>query len=639
MFLSRFILKFISADTQKKIDQHIQSLEEQAASLSSERRALEQELADLKVQGSAAEQAFQAHQASLQTQIQSQTEKAQALQQSLNDLTQQKQALEQAHAQALAQAAEERKALAEQLQQSQQLHQQLSKAQQDAAKRLQEAQTAAQTAAEAAAQALAQATQAAKAAQAAQVANQAEHKKQLEHAQAQAAAERKTLSDQLHQVQQQLAKAQQEAAQAQQDGKASVAAAQAEHKKQVEQLQAQHGKTLSQTQAKLQDTEQENELLLLQLMQAQEELVEYYEEKIRLEKLYDAYKARWDRLEKRYPNYVDYDAIELVSFDHVSDVPSITWRVKEYAHAGVALPEFMFRVALQDGHPGIGLAPEGELAQDPAAEDSTLVPKLLATRLPQAERFMRMGNTEYRQLTAALTILTQLEASQWQGMELPADLDLAFWRPFFKQLGPQWAALPPALRYDSVKLKRELINVDYEHLWLELHGVSFDKRSWKKLEVRLGAALVQPDGFSKFPKFEIPLIDGKHKPFDSWYAESHDDAGAKVELRFSLEKNVFDAAVLAKLAEADRLLVLRLVYAMPTALQQLQTQQAAIHRPWSTWIDFARASVQVLEQSRRAAAPPVTASEARQPPPPPTQKIISIAPTPRKKKPTKKIAA
>ena len=117
----------------------------------------------------------------------------------------------------------------------------------------------------------------------------------------------------------------------------------------------------------------------------------------------------------------------------------------------------------------------------------------------------------------------------------------------------------------------------------------------------MGAALIQPNGFSQFPKFEIPLIDGKHKPFESWFAESYDDAGAKFELRFSLEKAVFDTAALAKLSELDRSLVLRLVYGMPAALQKLEQQGISIHRDWKTWQGFAIQATQALERSRKAA--------------------------------------
>jgi hypothetical protein len=228
-----------------------------------------------------------------------------------------------------------------------------------------------------------------------------------------------------------------------------------------------------------------------------------------------------------------------------------------------------------------------------------LVPKLIASSAAQVEKFVALSSTDFRKVSAAAIILAQQEATQWQGFVFPAQFDPTFWRPSLKLLAAQLQSLPAVLRYDAVKLKRELINPDYEHLWVELQGVVFGTRSWKKLEARLGAAMVQPEGFSQFPKFEIPLIDGKHKPFDSWFAESYDDAGAKLELRFALDKNVLDGGVLAKLEEADRALMLRLVYAFPDLIKRLEAQQVSIHRPWSTWADFAKGAVRVLELQRQ----------------------------------------
>lgn len=357
---------------------------------------------------------------------------------------------------------------------------------------------------------------------------------------------------------------------------------------------------LAAAEAKNQDMAQENELLLLQLMQAQEELVEYYEQKSEFEKRFLAYKARWDRLEKRLPSYLDFGGLEVVAVDGVSDVPSITWRVQDFSYAGMVLSEFSFVTVLQDGHPGIGLS-----------SNAVFVPKLLARDKAILDKFLAIGTADFAKLTAATTILAQLDASQWQGVAFPAQFDLGFWRPSLQALVGQVKSLPPLLRYDEVRLKRELINPDYEHLWLEFHGLSLGTQSWTKLEIRLGAALVQPQGFSLYPKFEIPLIDGKHKPFDSWFAEAHDDIGAKLELRFALDKASLDTRVLAKLSAADQALVLRLIYTMPQALARLQANKTAIHRPWATWIDFAQQAVKVVESRKQLAAAPKPTTSAQ----------------------------
>jgi hypothetical protein len=385
--------------------------------------------------------------------------------------------------------------------------------------------------------------------------------------------------------------------------------------------------------AKLKDATQENELLLTQLMQVQEELESYYLDKTKFEKLYQDMQARWVRLEKRYPNYVDFGSVELVAFDNLSEVPSITWRIKDYAQGGMAFDEFLFQTVLQDGQPGIGIVSN---ANTTASAGSALVPKLLKPQSKELEYFVRMGQSEFRQLLAATTVLTQLEAASWRGVDLPKDFDLAFWRQSLKLLPSQIQALPVLLRYDSVKLKRELVNPDYEHLWLEFKGLGLGLRAWPKFEIRLGAAMVQRGGFSQFPKFEIPLIDGKTKPFDSWYAESQDDNGAKLELRFSLEKQVFDTSVWAKLEDPDKALLMRLIYAMPEVLLRLEAEHAAIHRPWATWVGFAKAAVQVIEASRAAAQPKEL--PAAQPKALPASTGVAKLPAPSKKAATKPTA-
>ncbi len=386
----------------------------------------------------------------------------------------------------------------------------------------------------------------------------------------------------------------------------------AKNKTELEQLRKQLAQPKVDHSPKLKEAEQENELLLTQLMQVQEELESYYLDKTKFEKLYQDLQARWARLEKRYPSYVDFGSVEIVAFDNLSEVPSITLRVKGYVQSGVVLDDFLFQTVLEEGQPGIGLAID---AQGTPSPRGAIVPKLLTPQSAQLKRFLRIGHTEFRQIMAASAIVSQLEASGWSAVVLPKGLDIGFWREPLKVLPAQLQALPVLLRYDEVKLKRELINPDYEHLWLEFKGMSLGARTWPKFEMRLGAAMVQRVGFSQFPKFEFPLIDGRVKPFESWYAESQDDHGGKLELRFSLEKKVFDTSVWSKLDDADKMLLLRLIYVMPDVLLQLEAEHAAIERPWATWVGFAKATTQVIESSRAAAA------KAKQEPEPSSQPL------------------
>lgn len=414
---------------------------------------------------------------------------------------------------------------------------------------------------------------------------------QAEQQLVQAMQQRQALEQELAQQQQTAQQAQQREQQTEQSLKALK-----QTSEQARQDLAASQKKFTQLQAQHDDNVQENELLLLQLMQAQEELVEYYEQKNNFEKLYLAYKARWDRLEQRQPQYVDFGVIEVASYDPISEVPSITWRLKDFAQGDTVIPEFLFATVIDQGHPGIALV---QSLDQPIAP---VVPMRLQQDPAQMQQLMSYSSSAYRQLQAGAHVLALLEAGQWKGFAWPEGLDPAFWRPTLRALGVQVRSLPAVLRYEQVRLKRELLNPDYEHLWLEFTDLTLASKRLRKFEVRLGASHVQPGGFSKFPKFELPLIDGKHKPFDSWYAESQDEHGSKLELRFSIENQRFDLAVFTKLSKEDQVFVLQLVQTMPQALAALERQQVAIHRPWSTWRDFAQAALNVVKALQSAAA-------------------------------------
>ena len=181
------------------------------------------------------------------------------------------------------------------------------------------------------------------------------------------------------------------------------------------------------------------------------------------------------------------------------------------------------------------------------------------------------------------------------GLGQAEGFDLSFWKSSLITLVQSIQKLPKILRFDRVRLKRELVNPNYEHLWLEFYDVQLDTYRQPKLEIRLAAALVQPGTFSRFPKVEIPLVDGKEKPFESWYPESHDDQGAKLELRFALDKQVFDLGVFAKLSPLDQRLVQSFIYRLPAILNRLAKNKVSIHRQWQDWYEFARATAVVMQ--------------------------------------------
>jgi len=348
---------------------------------------------------------------------------------------------------------------------------------------------------------------------------------------------------------------------------------------------------------RIKDMSAEKDLLLMQLHQLKEDSAQYFAENERLQQINKALSAKQSRIIERMPNYVDFGGLSIVSVDASSDIPQVVWKVTDFSKANIILSEFYFSTTMQDGLPGIALLDSPNQKID---QNTLFIPGTITKSAPQVEIFRNFSALEWQQIYAATTVLEQLIVSKTpdkvvnlNGVE---NFDLSFWKNSFQNLIVDIRKLPPVMRYNQIKLKREVQNPDYEHLWIEFYGVEFGDYQKPKLELRIGASLIEANGFSKYPKFELPLIDGKHKPFESWFPESRDDYGNKFELRFSLEKQVFDIGTWQKLAEADRRVLQALLFSLPAALTKLANNKISIIRPWSVWIDFVKSSLLVMQK-------------------------------------------
>ena len=355
------------------------------------------------------------------------------------------------------------------------------------------------------------------------------------------------------------------------------------------------------------DHKRENALLQIQSQQAQEELITYQRKIQTLQEESSALNARWSRLERRMPNYIDFGGLEVVQVDSIGVTPQIIWRVSDFFQAGLLLPQFYFRTSSRDGIAGIGLV------NDLASLDAipVLVPGNIASSPEQVELFRSYSTTEWQKINAALLVLEQLVNNKGLGLgDAIQGFDFGFWKQSISSLITDIRRLPQLLRFERVKLKREIQNPDYEHLWLEFYGLEFGNYRKPKLEFRLGAAMIQPGGFSRFPKLEFPLVDGVHKPFESWFAESYDDHGGKYELRFSLDQQAFDLMNWLKLSPDDRLLLQSLILALPSSIASLAKDKVAILRPWGQWVDFAKETTQLFRLQLQSIVAKMKAEEA-----------------------------
>lgn len=349
---------------------------------------------------------------------------------------------------------------------------------------------------------------------------------------------------------------------------------------------------ISQLSISIEDQKKQNELILFQVHQTKDDINNYWTENVHLKGVNANLNARWKRLQAKFPDYVDYGSVQIISDDSLSDAPQLVWKVSDFLKDDISFAEFYFATTLADGNIGISL--RGDLADK--ATRAVFMPSLVGVAIDQTNLFYGFTREDWKKLQAAALILEQINFNAAHTIPGGEGVDFGFWRGSLKTLVAQIKDLKPTVRFNEIKLKRELKNPDYEHLWLEFSGVDFNGLDVPKLELRLGAAMIQPDGFSRHPKLEFPLTDGKHKPFESWFAETQDDFGAKYELRFDLDKVAFDYTTWLKIAEKDRLFLEELITAVPSALERLRGKQVSVSRNWNVWIDFANELVQIFNK-------------------------------------------
>lgn len=337
---------------------------------------------------------------------------------------------------------------------------------------------------------------------------------------------------------------------------------------------------LSRLQSEIKEQQQENELLLLQLHQVQEELEHYFLQYQQIQKQYSAAEGAFRRVLERDPKFYDYEELEITSGNRDDATPSITCRLTNLTAAGRHFPTLAFSVAIEQGC--------ADLIFPDSTEATFLRPPLqsagqseLVITPQHLNGLADLVTSDWSLVTALIRLLNESFAKpkhlQWSS-PLSSNLFLSG----LLELERQMESYSARLRFDAVRLKREQVNPDYEHLWFEFDNLSFSGEIWPSFEFRLSCAHVRPDYFGGFPKLEFPA-EGSQAPFEGWFVEASDDFGDKLELRFSLPDNSMDLGVWERVTGHDRDFMRALAAGLPFILSTLQQSGVQIARSWEDW--------------------------------------------------------
>jgi len=371
--------------------------------------------------------------------------------------------------------------------------------------------------------------------------------------------------------------------------------------------------------ARLENYQEENLALIASLNQIQEELEQHFLQKQQIQQEYNSLRSRWRRIERKHPSLLDYDDIRLITVDTVSASPYLVWEAKNFYHANVHYPRFHLVTLLNEGRGGMSVLDSDPLKDSQAAirslSNNVVFPHLLASPQLIAQNYRLLGIVPWKRSTSGIALLEEILQNIWPKGQFPSNMDPSFWRSSLTQLLLDLKRLPKMVTFEKVALKRELRNLDYEHLWLEIDNVQFGKEYlFPKFEMRIGASLIESQGFSRYPKFEFPLIGGRAKPFESWYRESSDEHGSKFEVRFDLNKKAVDLNALSKLSRPDLIFLINVILSVPQFIKYLDVSKVPVARTWTPWgalVD--EANVLVAKILHTLVSPPPKPEENLQP--------------------------
>lgn len=369
------------------------------------------------------------------------------------------------------------------------------------------------------------------------------------------------------------------------------------------QLQADLSKANTVDETKHQELQEENDLLLAQLHQVQEELENYFlkyrESHLQLEQA----EKRWARLQHKLPDYIDYQSITAT----LGKNDKVEWTVEQLHAAGRSFEKLTFVSTIENGIAGFIFRKQevgSSLTRWPVCAGALDELAIVPVGSPESIKLRTLILQELSTSDLALLkVLAKLIIQALPTLPLgtaPEKLDSALQN--FLQIMEQISHL---LRYDQAKLLSTETNQGYEHLWFRLDNLSYQGQHYEQFDFRLACAIVKPGVFGEHPRFEFPKAEAT-TPLNSWFAESHDEFGPKLELRFAAP-DAMDINVWKKLSHADQQFLRALFMQLDNILHQQEHLGEAAGRDWNEWRQTHQTILQILNLCAPVHTQPITA--------------------------------
>lgn len=341
---------------------------------------------------------------------------------------------------------------------------------------------------------------------------------------------------------------------------------------------------------------EENELLLQQLHQVQEELEHYFLKYQDIKRENEATQKCLDNILADHPNYFSYDHIECEPVRNQAD--RLHWTISGLLGAGRYWETCEFDTIVEKDIAGFVFSKDGEGASPLAVWPKSYEHKSEITCIPtgtqdnvqqRAELLKALSSSDWRLVTLLPDVLTKAinhkKATVPKATQLISTLN--------KTHDILLKHIPTKLRFDKVDLTRALVHPGYEHLAFRISNLSYGELVHSEFEFRLGCANITEHQFGTDPKLEFPLVNGKPQ-LQSWYAESEDEFGSKLEIRFATP-GAMDLDVWNKLQVTDQHLVMNLIHKLPDLISSVHGEYQKPGRQLREWASMAEGLQKTLK--------------------------------------------
>lgn len=331
----------------------------------------------------------------------------------------------------------------------------------------------------------------------------------------------------------------------------------------------------------------ENAQLLYQASSTMEELERYFMNYTATQDRANIYKLFLDKACKNFSHYIDYTDF---SVDKDAGSSCLTWKFENIFIAGRLINCLKFQTVFTSAMDCLIFKYEDNSdvfirwpSLETASKDLVIFP---VNRTEKIDNFIRtiqgLALTDFVMICALGYFFCNTSKVVFDTCSNFAELNYYKIKSGFTFFFKTFRSLPPLFQYDFVQVKREQVNIDYEHIWLNLNPVCFSGKRLESFEFRISCAIDDQDGFGRYTKIEFPECAGVNL-FEKWYSESVDDFSCKLELRFDLPEKV-DLDVWNSVSDRDRILIKEIMMQIPTMLKLVASQGFTPTRGWKDWL-------------------------------------------------------